>query len=482
MWPISTFVCDSPLVKRFSSVRLSYGQKLGLLATVPLIVAVALIAILVTDQSRQLAEREIAALETQLIEAKKKELRNYVTLARNAFFFIYGNAQPDDAAAKLAVAQILAAMIYGNEGFYFVYDYDGTNIVSPRQTELIGLNWAGQTDPNGVPITDELIRIARSGAGYHSYLWPKPSTGEMAEMVTYVTGLHSWHWALGTGVFIDDVLHTVATARAGVEKRIAQTFVQIGAITAVSLFLVFLSGLFINIRERRLADARLKHLTQRIVDTQEEERSRVARELHDSISQILIGARYALELTRRRLRLGDERVSDSLDRGIDNLSGAIQEVRRISRDLRPSVLDDLGLGPALHALSDEFSMRTGIICDFETVVFSNRLSQDAKTALYRIAQESLTNIARHSGARHVTLRLFGHRRGGTLRIQDDGCGIDPTRPQRSGIGIGLRNMQERIEQLGGTLRIQSSASGTMIEANVPLTHLLPPSQAPKAAA
>lgn len=172
--------------------RLSYGQKLGLLATVPLIVALALISLVVANQSRQLAEREIAALETHLIEAKKKELQNHVTLARNSFFFIYGNAQPDDAAAKLAVTQILAAMIYGDDGFYFVYDYDGNNIVSPRQTELIGLNWSGQTDPNGVPITDGLIRIARGGSGYHTYLWPKPSTGEMAEMVTYVTGFQSW--------------------------------------------------------------------------------------------------------------------------------------------------------------------------------------------------------------------------------------------------------------------------------------------------
>ena len=282
-------------------------------------------------------------------------------------------------------------------------------------------------------------------------------------------------------MFIDDVLLTVARARADMEARIARTFVQIGAIAAFALALVFLSGLFINIRERRLADARLKHLTQRIVDTQEEERGRVARELHDSISQILIGARYALELTRRRLGMGDGRASESLDKGITSLSGAIQEVRRISRDLRPGVLDDLGLGPALHALSDEFSARTGIACDFETVVFSNRLSQEAKIALYRIAQEALTNIERHSGARHVTLRLFGHKRGGTLQIKDDGVGFE--RARRTAItGIGLRNMQERVEQLKGTLRIQSSASGTLIEANVPLTHLLPLSQMSKAAA
>lgn len=207
-----------------------------------------------------------------------------------------------------------------------------------------------------------------------------------------------------------------------------------------------MSGLFINIRERRLADAKLKQLTQRVFDTQEEERGRVARELHDGISQILVGVKYALDVTRRRLAQNDDRAGETLDKGIDNLGQAINEVRRISRDLRPGVLDDLGLGPAIRALTDDFRARTGIETRFETVVFRNRLSQEAKIALYRIAQEALTNVERHSGATHVTVNLRGHRAGGTLRIEDDGCGIEESRRSYRS-GIGLRNMQERMEQL-----------------------------------
>ncbi len=126
--------------RRFSFLFPSYAQKLTLLAAVPLVVAVAAIAVLVTLQARALAEREISTLETQLIEAKKAELRNYVTQARNGFYFVYGNAAPDDEQAKSQVAQILSAMIYGADGFFFVYDYDGTNLVSPRQTERINRN------------------------------------------------------------------------------------------------------------------------------------------------------------------------------------------------------------------------------------------------------------------------------------------------------------------------------------------------------
>ncbi|MEE3070490.1 MAG: cache domain-containing protein, partial [Pseudomonadota bacterium] len=244
--------------------NLSYGQKLFLLATLPLIVAVAAISVLVALQSRALTEREINTLEAQLIDAKKQELKNYVTLARNSFYYIYGNAAPNDEAAKRKIMQILAAMIYGQEGYFFVYDYDGTNLVSPRQTDMINQNWAGLTDSNGVPVTDELIRIARSGGGYHTYLWPKPSSGVEAQMVTYVTSFPSWRWAVGTGVFVDDVIATVINARHEMEIRIRRTFLYIGVITMFALLAVFASGMFINVRERRLADSKLKRLTQRV--------------------------------------------------------------------------------------------------------------------------------------------------------------------------------------------------------------------------
>ncbi len=465
----------------FFSFRPTYAHKLTLIASIPLLVAVAAIAVLVAIQSRALAEREIKALETQLIEAKKAELRNYVTQARNGFYFIYGSAQPDDQFAKDQVAQILSAMIYGTDGFFFVYNYDGTNLVSPRQTDRINRNWTGLTDSEGTPVVDEFIRLARGGSGYHTFLWPKPSTGKEAQMVAYVTGFQSWRWAVGTGVFIDDVLATVAAARAEVEARVRRTFLYISAITLAALLAVFGSGMVINIRERRLADAKLKKLTQRVFDAQEDERGRVARELHDGISQILVGVRYTLDTARRRLGHSDTGAAEPLDKGIEYLAGAITEVRRISRDLRPGVLDDLGLGPALKALVKDFGERTGIATEFETVVFRNRLSSDAKIALYRIAQEALTNIERHAGATRVTVEVRGHKKGATMRISDNGGGLDLAKDLHS-TGLGLRNMQERIEQLDGTLHILSSRSGKpvdgmVIEVHVPLSHLLPPESA-----
>jgi len=453
---------------------ISYRQKILLLATVPLVIAATIIALVVTQQSRKFAEREIAALESQLIEAKKDELLNYISLARTAFMETYGHAAPDDEAAKLRVTQILSSMIYGQDGYFFVFDYDGNNLVAPRQTYLINKNWNGLKDLNGVPITDRLIELARTGGGYHSFDWIKPSTRETAPMIVYVVGLPDWRWAIGTGLFVDDIRASVTAARADVETRVRTTGLWILSIAMAALLAVYLTGLVINIRERRVSEAKLKNLTQRIFDTQEEERGRVARELHDSISQILVGTRYALELARRRIKIGDPKAGESIDKGIESLGGAIGEVRRISRDLRPGMLDDLGLGPALKALTTELSERTGIKTDFETVVFRNRLDSDAKIALYRVAQEALTNIERHSNATEVEIKLSGHRKGATLKIADNGIGMQASTTGPG--GLGLRNMQERVENLNGSFRILSTKTGTVIEARVPLSHMLPPSQ------
>jgi two-component system NarL family sensor kinase len=454
----------------------NYGQKLFLLATVPLILAVTAISLLVAYQARELSEQELHILETKLIETKQAEILNYMSLARSSISLIYGRALPDDEKAKLEVTQILSAMTYGDDGFFFVYDYEGNNIVSPKQTYLIGKNWITAKDRNGKNVVAGLINTARQGGGYQRYVWPKPSTGQATEMITYVVGLQDWRWAIGTGIYIDDITADVAAARAETEERIRKTFFWIGIIVASSLLVVFLSGFLITARERRLADEKLKELAQRIIDTQEEERGRVARELHDGISQILIGVRYALELADRNFKSGKMGVSDSLNVSKKGLNEAIQEVRRISRDLRPGALDDLGLGPALNALISDFSKRTGIETEFETVVFSNRLQPDAKTALYRVAQEALTNIERHANATTVLLEVFGNRKGLTLRIVDNGIGFKQANKSSRSYGLGLRNMQERVEHLDGSLTIVSSSEGTTVEANVPPKQLLSPNE------
>jgi two-component system NarL family sensor kinase len=135
-------------------------------------------------------------------------------------------------------------------------------------------------------------------------------------------------------------------------------------------------------------------------------------------------------------------------------------------------------------LAEEFGRRTGIEVDYVTNPFRNRLDPEAKIALYRIAQEALTNIERHSGATRVTMLVRGTTTGAIVRIEDNGHGMPPDRSADRRDGLGLRNMAERMEQLDGTLRILSSRSGpntgTVIEAQVPLSHMLPPTRTAEA--
>lgn len=467
------------MFSRFGFLRQRFAQyitqQLTLFAVLPLLIAVTVIAGVVSNQSKILAARESRALEEQILTAKRDELENYVSIAQSAFENFYARKATSDSRAKLEVTRLLASMLVGQDSYFFVFDYDGQNLVASRTSGLMGRNRLGLRLDEAPEITNDLITIAQNGGGYYSFKWPRPVSGEIGEMIVYVDGLQEWGWVLGTGVFLNDIKNQIKTAEQEIANRISRTSFYILTIATAALLAVFGSGLFINLRERRVTDEKLRKLTQRIVDTQEEERGRVARELHDSISQMLVGVRYALELSRRRLSLGDSRAQESLDKGISGLGGAIQEVRRISRDLRPGVLDDLGLGPALQALIEEFGARTGIKVDFETVVFRGRIDREGRIALYRIAQEALTNIERHAGATEVSIYLRGTRNGVFMRVTDNGSGMTWPLPASAKGGLGMRNMQERLEQLGGTLKVKSVAGqGTTIEALVPLTHILAP--------
>lgn len=440
------------------------------LAIVPLIVAILAITALVTWQSTNLARASIDTFERNMLQAKQEELLNLTNLALSAIDEIYQNAGPDDEAAQEQVRAILNALDYGPDGYFFVYDYDGYNIAHPRQTFRPGLNWIDLQDPNGDRVIANLIERAREGGGLHQYIWEKPSAGTVAEKLSFAVGLDKWEWMLGTGVYLDDVYAQTAAAHDDLRATINATFLTVALIAVPSVLLVFGTWMFLNLHERRLADGKLKELTQRVIDTQEEERTRIARELHDGISQILIGVRYTIDLARRKVESGADGAFEAIGKGAEALNGAIKEVRRLSHDLRPGVLDDLGLSAALDALTHHFSERTGIAVQLESVAFKNLLLPEAKTALYRVAQEALNNIERHSAASEVSIKITSTPARVQMTISDNGKGFSSTSGKSRSThasGLGLRNMQERMAHFGGQLLVQTSPEGTTLRAILP---------------
>ncbi len=211
----------------------------------------------------------------------------------------------------------------------------------------------------------------------------------------------------------------------------------------------------------------LARLQERRVRQDEGERRRLARELHDESAQTFSAVR--LEIGMLREGAGDDGRA-SFDRLLALVDDGIGGIRRVINDLRPALLDDLGLAPAIRALVDDLQTRTGIVVRSELPESLPRLGDEAELALFRAAQESLANVVRHARASHVTLRLgrSGHRV--TLTIRDDGCGFPPGADlatfERDG-HLGLVGMRERIAALGGAVTVQSN-EGVTVTVTIPV--------------
>jgi PAS domain S-box-containing protein len=211
-----------------------------------------------------------------------------------------------------------------------------------------------------------------------------------------------------------------------------------------------------DITERKAAEIALEILSIRLMDVQETERAHLARELHDEIGQLLTGLLFLL--TQNRIERARSIVDDLLTR-----------VHGLSFDLRPAVLDKLGLLPALLALFDRYTAQTGVRVDFKHRGMQGRLAPELEIGAYRVVQEALTNAARHAGVSGITVRVWTEAGKLNLEIEDRGCGFDPEAVLKAPRSGGLIGMRERIKLLGGRMAIESSpGTGTTITAELPL--------------
>ncbi|MBP0049389.1 cache domain-containing protein [Marinobacterium sp. AK62] len=430
--------------------------KILLLSLIPMLLVTSAVAWIGMNQARQLSEDEIHLFEENLLASKKRELKNYVSLALTSIAHIVNNAGPNDEEAKREVKRILTDMTFGQDkdGYFFVYTLDGTNLVHPTLPHLVGQNLYDLQDGRGDYVIRNLLSLAGQGGGFHQYLWQKPSNQEYVEKISYVLKLEKWDWMLGTGLYLDDITRDVAKIREQVNRNIRNTFFTVVVIMSVAVLLVVLLGIAINLHENRLADSRLRLLAHRSILANVADRRRFSRELHDGINQLMVSVLYRIELAQRKLRNHDQSGLEDLEQGYGVLNEAIQEVRRISHDLRPTLLDDLGLKAALDGLLSRFSERTGIRLKIDMRLPDIPLPEDVEITLYRLVQEGLTNVEKHADASWLNLGLWRQGNVVWLRLQDNGRGFDTEVLERFE-GIGLRNMRERVELLGGEFKLIS---------------------------
>jgi signal transduction histidine kinase len=240
-----------------------------------------------------------------------------------------------------------------------------------------------------------------------------------------------------------------------------------------------LENLYTALQEKEALRAQL---LKRTITAQEEERARLSRELHDEIGQVLTAVQLGLDRLARTLAAGDTATREQLARVQTLITQALTDLRHVVAALRPGVLDPLGLVPALGWVADHTLRPLGLQVTMETSGLSGRLPGELEVILFRIAQEAMNNVARHSQASHLLIRLAQTNGQVTMTLADDGVGFDPalvTAVPEQSRGVGLASMQERAALAGGQVLIESAPGrGTQIQAIVPV----PPRPAQAAAA
>jgi two-component system NarL family sensor kinase len=441
--------------------------KLILLATAPLVASVALIAVAQRQQEQLLAQRQEALVRSAYLDAARNELRHFTALALSTVSPLYNTGRNDDEVKQQAMRQ-LAALDYGSDGYFFLYDFDGVNLMHPRQPELVGRNLLKLRDAYGQFPIQMMRDKALTGGGFIEYSWNKPSTQNPAPKIAYVTSLTRWNWWFGTGLYVDDIDQVVAQLDRELQASTNTTMRWIAGIMGAGLLLIIGGGVWLSMHELRLADAKLTLLARQLVGSQETERAYLSRELHDGTSQTLVSVKLLTEAALDRLPRDDSPARTALTRAVHRLQDALAEVRGMSHRLRPVMLDTLGLSAALGQLADEMwglsDTRFTVRVDGEPF----QLPEDIKTVLFRVTQEALTNIQKHSGASRVDIRLVFSEGSVRLHVQDNGRGFDTEailrHPSR---GFDLRNMRERLGSIDARLSVQSRPGLTEVVAEVP---------------
>jgi signal transduction histidine kinase len=243
-----------------------------------------------------------------------------------------------------------------------------------------------------------------------------------------------------------------------------------GVLVMIAQFLLIVA-LLIHRRRRRQAEGSLREMTGRLLHAQDEERRRIARDLHDGTAQHLSGMALTIGQVLADFPPGHDRLRRLLQDSHVASREALQEIRTVSYVLHPPILDGLGLVPALRWYLEGLQKRGPFSVDFQAPKDMGNVSRDSERTLFRIVQESVNNILRHSGARAITVVLTTSRNGVVLEISDNGRGMSPEElAQAEGaasLGVGIAGMRERVRQLNGIFRINSGPQGTCVFVSLP---------------
>lgn len=450
--------------------QLKLRLKLLGLAAAPLLLAVIALIWMIPALQKESEERAIEAVKPIVLKARRDEIQHMVQAGKKALTYFCKAGANDPRMIKEGLA-LIRSMEFGDkktdDNYFFVYKTDGTSVMHARKPEIVGTNLWNMTDQTGKFLIQELIGQAMVGGGFVEYYWTRPSTKQDEPKLGYADLIPECDWMIGTGLYLDQLREAEDAIRTETRLQFSNTRDKILLIALASLLLVAAGGLAVNLSEQRNANAKLRAMAQKVVQSQEAERTRVARELHDGVSQSLASVKFIFESADIQLDRGKlEGASKAMKAGVAQIIDAMIEVRRISHDLYPTILDDQGLGVALKQLAREFQTRTGIPVSVD-IKDAKPIQREASKTLYRFVQQALGNIEAHARASGIRIQMR-QGNGLELRVTDDGVGFDVHAMQenRSG-GLGLVSMRERIEMLGGGFAVTSRPGQTTVQAFLP---------------
>ena len=228
-----------------------------------------------------------------------------------------------------------------------------------------------------------------------------------------------------------------------------------------------------SLAQARHLQEQMRHLSHQILTVQEEERKRISRELHDEIVQTLTGINVQLASLKAAATMNAKGLQKKIASTQRLVEKSVEIVHRFARDLRPTLLDDLGLIPALHSFMKDFTKRTGIRIHLTAFTSdrSDQLDSAKRTAFYRLAQEALTNVARHAHASYVNVTVQKLARSITMEVADNGKGFEVDRVliAKGNNRLGVLGMRERVQMVGGQFELESTPGmGTTIRAQIPV--------------
>ncbi len=437
---------------------MTFRTKLIAVTLLPIILISFAALWLINEQSKRLAVSQGKVVEQLIREAKRSELENYLKLARAAVEPFYRWDDVSRLQAQKQVADVITNMNFGDDGYFFVSRSNGLPLENPLISELDNRTMFSTYGEEIGLLSKGLVETDYRQGELYQYIWNKPSAKLNAEKIGMAVYLENWDWVIGTGLYTDDIAAQIGQVQSRLEENVQQTRWVFAAMAAGAIALTSILLMLMRFSEQRFADARLKELASEIVEAQETERKRVSTELHDGISQLLVSARYSLDLANENAKR-NPKVREPVQKSMETIATAISEIRRISMALRPSILDDVGLAAAIKSLGSDFETQTGIKTTVEAPSVPVALSEQEKTTLYRVAQEALANIAKHSDADHAFITFSSGKLGIRLRISDDGVGIPTSARNFKTPGMGLRNIRERLESHGGRFTLGGSEIG-----------------------